>query len=119
MSPSFKRLERGQLVAVQPAQVAPLAEAVVGDRAGLGAQALRLRSLQLRQRLDARAVLALDEHIAGPVVGPRVEDLARQLFIVGDGIGVDGLAEDQVALALEELARPRSRAGCRAIRSAA
>ena len=63
----------------------------------------RLRSLQLRERLDAWAVLPLDEHIAGPVVGPRVEDFSRQLFIVGDGVGGHGLAQDQVALALEEL----------------
>ena len=42
-------LERGQLVAEQPAQVAALAEAVIGDRTSLGTQALRLCSLQLRQ----------------------------------------------------------------------
>ena len=44
-----------------------------------------------------RAVLAAHEHIAGAVVGARVEDLARQRLVVGDGVGVDRLAEDQVA----------------------
>ena len=36
-------LERGELVAVAAAEVAPLAEPVIGDRAGLGAEALRRR----------------------------------------------------------------------------
>ena len=49
-------------------------------------------------------VLAADEHVARPVVGPRVEDLARQRLVVGDGVRVHGLAEDQVAPALEQLA---------------
>ncbi len=63
-----------------------------------------LSPLQLGQRPDARAVLAADEHVARPVVGPRVEDLARQRLVVGDGVGVDGLAEDEVAPSLEQLA---------------
>ena len=41
--------ERRQLIAVKPAKVAALAEAVIGDRAGFGPQALRFRSLELRQ----------------------------------------------------------------------
>ena len=96
-------LERGQLVAEQPAQVAALAEAVVGDRTSLGTQALRLRPFQLRQGMNTRAVLTLDEHITRPVVGPRVEDFPRQLFIVGNGVVRDRLAQHQVALTLEKL----------------
>ena len=45
-----QRLQRGELVAVEAAEVAPLAEPIIGDRAGLGAQAPRSLALELGQR---------------------------------------------------------------------
>ena len=64
-------------------------------------------SLELRQRPDVRAILALYEHIARAVIGPRVQQLARQFFIIGDEVGSHGLTENQVALVFEKLAYGR------------
>ncbi len=54
-----------------------------------------------------RSILAPDQHVARAVVGPRIEDLPGQWLIVGDGVGGHGLAQDQVATALDQFAHRR------------
>ena len=100
-------LQGGELVAVKAAEKAPLAEAVIGDRAGLGPDALGGRAAECRERGDGGAILAVYEQIAGPAVGPGIGDFPGQRLVVGDRVGVDGLAEDEVAGVLEERSHGR------------
>ena len=52
-------------------------------------------------------VLALDEYVAGAIVRARIQELSRQLLVVGDEVGCHGFTEDEVAFVLEKLADGR------------
>ena len=108
-----KRIERGTLVAEQPPQIAPLTEAVVRHRAGVGAQPSRLVAFQLSKGRDARRPLTRHKQVARPVIRLRVDHLSREFLFIIHGAGVHHGPHREITVAVEQTLRWPFHDGCR------
>ncbi len=95
------RLKRGDLVAEETAEMASMAQPVIGQRPRLGPQPERSDFLEIVELVNNSLIgifiLMTDQDVASAVIGLRIEKLAGDLLVIGHRIGLDGLAHDEVA----------------------